>query len=82
MTVRELIEELKTCNQDAVVIKSRDEEGNGYEEVTEISDNRAIPSADGYIEECYFKTLTHDLEKEGFTEEDVLEDGLEVIILW
>lgn len=33
MTVRELIEELKTCDQDALCVVQKDSEGNGYEKL-------------------------------------------------
>ena len=75
MTVRELIEELRKMDLDRVVIIQKDVEGNGYSPLEDVDDEDVyIPETTWYGERRLAK-LTPELEKQGFGEEDVVEEG-------
>lgn len=75
MKVKELIEKLKQCDPETVVIKSKDAEGNGYEEIDTV-DTSCNMVVDGYYIEVGLRELM-----DGYSEEDLL-DGEPVVILW
>lgn len=75
MRVHELIEELKTVDPERLVVMSRDEEGNAYCPVIEISTG-AYNRGDYGLDE-----LTDELIEQGYCSEDVL-DGTPCICLW
>ena len=80
MKVKELIEILSKCNPDADVVLSRDEEGNGYGSLSDVS---LEYNWDGeYNAEIGLKELTPDLIKGGYEEEDTMPDGLDCVVLW
>ena len=76
MTVKQLIELLQKENPDRVVILSKDSEGNGFSELENVNSNYNYN--DG---EIGLGTLTPELEKQGYTEEDIL-DGQPAVVLW
>ena len=77
MKVKELIEELSKLDPEALVVLSRDEEGNGYSELADIASNYKFNGEDiGHAK------LTPKLKKQGYTEEDVMEAGDPCVILW
>ncbi len=75
MTVRDLIELLKNEDQDRLVVMSSDGEGNHY---SEFADFGRMSFRDG---EVGLDGLTADLEKKGYSEEDVL-DGEKCIVFY
>jgi hypothetical protein len=77
MKVRELIKLLRTLNQDAVVVLSTDEEGNGFGPLEDYS----VMKYDPETRECGFAELTPELKKVGYSEED-LGTGVDAIVLW
>ena len=80
MKVKELIEILSKCNPDADVVLSRDEEGNGYGSLSDVS---LEFNWDGeYNAEIGLKELTPDLIKAGYEEEDTMPDGYDCVVLW
>ena len=79
MTVKELIERLQTLDQDKLVVLSRDEEGNGYSSLAQVDDNFKYNDWD---KEIGISVLTPDMERQGYTEEDVAETGEECVVLY
>jgi hypothetical protein len=81
MTVQELIDQLKTLDPNALIILSKDAEGNEYspcqEEVYPVR-YEAVTSWYGNIG---FSELTDQLIEEGYTEEDLV-DGVSAIVLY
>lgn len=65
---------------EAVVYQSRDAEGNGFMQLAEV-DYGAVYELDGRVDEIGLTGLTPELERQGFTEEDVV-DGPTVVCLW
>jgi hypothetical protein len=79
MTVKELIEVLTRLNQDAIVVLSKDSEGNYCSPLSDVETaNYAADSPTsgeiGLIE------LTPDAIEHGYTEEDVI-DGVPAVVL-
>lgn len=79
MKVRELIEELKKCDPEYMVVLSMDEEGNGFGELKEIDRHSKFDGEDIGLAE-----LTPELEDQGYGEEDVMDDtdAKDVVVLW
>ena len=79
MNVREWIKELKKLDQDAMVVMSIDEEGNGYSPLFDISEAIYV-QYDG----VYPLELTEEMKKVGYTEEDMYhgEDGVKAVVLY
>ena len=78
MTVKELLKILQDCNENDVVVLSRDAEGNGFRPLDDVQTDSLYE--DG---EVYLKELTEEDKKEGYGEEDVgSEDSIPAVILW
>lgn len=75
MTVKELIEKLLTLDPNRVVVLSRDEEGNGFNELAHIT-NCSYRKGEIGLEQ-----LTAELRRQGYTEEDLME-GTPALVLW
>jgi hypothetical protein len=80
MTVMELIKKLNDLPSDAVVIQSRDAEGNGFSPVADVGIGRYEAEND-WSGEMKLDKLTPELEKQGYSEEDV-GDGPIAICFW
>ena len=80
MKVRELIELLQQVDPERVVVLSRDSEGNGYAVLSAVETMAFLP--DGSYGEVYLEELTPELEAQGYSEEDVREDGEPALVLW
>lgn len=79
MTVKELIELLGKANQDAVVIMSKDSEGNEFSELYEPDVDNIVWNEDD--EEIGIAKLTAKYRKQGYGKEDVIK-GVTAIVLW
>lgn len=86
VTVSELIKKLQHCPQDAVVIMSKDGEGNSYSPLATVEGENIVyipeTSWDG---EIGFTHLTPELERQGFTDEDVIgenRNGDIAVVFW
>jgi hypothetical protein len=75
-TVAELIEFLRQMDQEALVVLSRDPEGNGFSELHQVGTNTY---RDGQIG---IEKLTPELKKAGYSKEDILAGGVKAIVLW
>jgi len=76
--VWEFIELLRECNPNAIVVMSSDAEGNNYDTLRDLEELMYDPNERwvGYAE------LTDGLREQGYGEEDVMEDGIEAVVLW
>jgi len=77
MKVSELIEILKSCNPDDVVVMSKDGEGNHYSR---------LHSAEMYYRfndgEIGLRELSELDRSHGYSDEDIMEDGVDCVVLW
>lgn len=73
MKIKDLKKALEGIDEETLVVLSRDEEGNGYGVLSVVNQNTY---KDG---EIGFAKLTPELEKQGYTEEDLLEGELAVV---
>lgn len=80
MKVRELIEQLQQEDPDALVVMSRDSEGNSYSPLSDFW--TGVYQADTtWSGEVGFGELTQELQEHGYNEEDILSDGVPAVIL-
>jgi hypothetical protein len=68
MKVKELIKILQTQDPDDLVVLSSDGEGNSYSLLGDVTDNATFDKKEQEI--GIFK-LTEELERQGYTEEDI-----------
>lgn len=82
MTVKELIAVLGHMAPDALVVVSRDSEGNGFSPLYEAVPTvyRAGPGWAGG--EIGLAELTPELEQQGYSDADVISDGQAAVCLW
>lgn len=80
MKVKELIEKLKMEDPDRLVVCQRDPEGNGHSPLENwwAGAYRAETSWSG---DAGLETLTDEARKAGYSEEDVIEDGVPALFL-
>ena len=83
MKVRELIEMLREHDQEREVIMAKDAEGNGFSPFYEAAtaSYRADSKWSGEIG-LEPADLTPAQKKQGYSEEDALEDGVPALVLW
>lgn len=77
VTVKELIETLQELPQDAIVVMSRDSEGNGFSLLSDIESNCMF-----FEGEIKLAELTPELRSQGYEEEDVGEEGDRAVCFW
>lgn len=77
MKVHELIHILNELDPQATVVLLKDEEGNGFYECQYVE----LCAWDG-DETIGLSELTGEDIENGYTEEDVIEDGVEAVVLW
>lgn len=83
ITVKKLIEILKTYPEDAPIICQRDSEGNGFSPLSEAS----FAQNYGYVAEstwsgyAMFTKLDEDLIKDGYSEDDLDPDAIPAVFL-
>lgn len=83
MTVGQLKKLLEGLHDDRVVIKSKDEEGNGFEEVSLISRNQCFKRDCGHEIDIKHETLTKKLKEQGYDEEDCGDSSYKpCIVIW
>jgi len=82
MKVKELIKMLESENQEAIVIMSSDGEGNSFSPLADFGNTDTYKADSTYSGEMGFSKLTPELEKEGYGEEDILEDGVPAIVFY
>lgn len=77
MKVKELIATLNQCDPDALVVMSKDAEGNAYHKLDGVE--VAMRYADG---EIGLAELTEADIEAGFSEEDVMTHGQACVVFW
>lgn len=80
MTVRELIAELQQEDPDRLVVTSKDAEGNRHSPLSGFWVG-AYRAENSYSGEVGLEKLTKEYRKQGYTEEDVVTDGVPCIVL-
>ena len=81
MLVKELKEILNNADDNDLVVLSHDEEGNSYSPLysTELCSYDLNNSGEN---EVGIRELTPELIEEGYTEDDLIEDGVNAIVLY
>lgn len=79
MKVKELIKLLQEADPEWDVVKSRDEEGNGFQHVEDVDINSSYTG--DYFLEVGIRILTPELQVQGYEEEDCV-DGEPCVVLW
>lgn len=79
MTVGELISELQKMNPKRVVVVSSDSEGNSFNELICVEENSRY---DAKHRNVGIESLTDTLISEGYTEEDLMQDGVPAVVLF
>lgn len=79
MKVSELIEKLQALDGDRVVCMARDAEGNGFGPLTDMGEC----TFDAHeTESIGIEELTPELKGQGYSEDDMLNDGVPAVCLW
>lgn len=82
MTVQELINKLNAIeDKTRIVILQKDVEGNGFSPLRGIDDNSTYAADNTWSGEVGVQTLTEELIKRGFSEEDQ-NDGVPCLVLY
>ena len=76
MKVKELIEILKECDPEDLIVLSKDPEGNGYKEARTYDMCRFTEGEIGLRE------LDEEHKELGYEKEDVFDEGEDCIVLW
>ncbi len=80
--LRDLLDEMMTeMPGDTIVVMACDGEGNSHTPLAAVNDECVYRAEQPWCGEVGFATLTPSLEKIGYTEDDVIEDGQPCIIL-
>lgn len=77
ITVKNLINELSKLNQDDFIVLSSDPEGNSYGFLEGIAINQKLQDGDVYLAK-----LTDELKEQGYTEDDVSENGISCVVFY
>ena len=80
MTVKQLINKLQKCDPDREVVMSRDAEGNGYSPLDDFWEG-AYRADSTWHGEVGLEKLTKADREAGYTDEDVMDDGVPALIL-
>lgn len=81
MKVKDLKKLLETVDDERIVIMSKDSEGNDFSPLSSLDDESAYESDSTYSGEIGIEKLTPELEKKGYTEEEV-SHGVPALVLW
>lgn len=81
MTVKELIAKLQKVDPNRLVVMSKDGEGNGFSPLCNLVESK-YRSDSTWSGEIGLEKLTPSLKKQGYSEEDVMEDGIKALVLW
>lgn len=79
MKVQDLRTALEGVPDDTVVVVSRDAEGNGFSPLHDAEVGMKYDKANG---EIGFGELTPSQMEDGFTDEDLMDDGQDAVVLW
>lgn len=82
MKVGYLIEQLKLLDPEAIVVMSKDGEGNSFSPLSDIADEMVYREESSWEGEIGYEKLTDELVDAGYGEEDIIEDGVPCIVMW
>ena len=82
ITVHDLIRLLSTLPQTAHVILSADAEGNSFHPLEGVDPDAIYKLNDRGQVEIGIRDMTDDLRELGLTDDDVMSDGLECVVLY
>lgn len=82
MKVRELVEQLKGTNQEAIVIMSSDGEGNSFSPLADFGSVDTYKANTTYSGEVGYSRLTDELKSKGYSVEDVVEGGEPALVIY
>ncbi len=82
MKVKELIKKLKEEKQEAIVIMSKDGEGNSYSPLADFGDTDVYQENSTWDGEIGYSKLTPELIKAGYGEEDIIENGKPALVIF
>lgn len=80
MKVRELLEQLKGVDPEREIVMSKDAEGNGYSPLSSLWEGRYRAETTWYGD-VGLEILTAEDRQRGYTDEDVIDDGVPAVIL-
>lgn len=82
MKVYELIELLKVCDPNDLVVLSKDSEGNGFSPLVDVDTSSAYTPETTWYGDVALRELTSELAEDGYDEEDVAgPDAIPCVIL-
>lgn len=81
MKVRELIAKLQTFDQDRTVVLSSDGEGNGFSPLSLLCAG-AYRQEGSVCGDFGLEVLTKEDEEDGYSEDDVITNGVPAVALW
>lgn len=81
MTVEELIEELKQLDPKRIVVMSSDGEGNNHSPLSDLHLCAYRPDST-YSGEIGPEKMTPELKEQGYTDEDIIDDGQPAVCLY
>lgn len=85
MTVKDLKKHLEACDDEDLVVMSKDAEGNSYSPLAGIGEQMYVAEStwNGVV---YEKELTPEMQEQGFSEEDIRKEGedgaVKCVTLW
>ena len=82
MKVKELIKLLMDEDQEKEVIMSKDGEGNGFSPFADFGNTNTYLADSTWSGEMGFSELTEELKKDGYSEGDILSDGVPALVLY
>ncbi len=81
MKVKELKQLLENIDDERIIILARDSEGNRFSPLSQIDDESTYLADSTCSGDVGIEQLTPELEKKGYSEEDVL-GGEPALVLW
>lgn len=83
ITVGQMMDELKKCDRDDIIIMSKDEEGNNFSPYCDLSRMRYKPH-NGWSGEVGHRKLTKKMLEHGYDETDIIDEkeGINAIVLY
>jgi len=80
MKVRDLLEQLKDVDPEREIVMSKDAEGNGYSPLSSLWLGKYRAETTWYGD-VGLESLTTEDKRHGYTEDDVMDDGVPAVIL-
>lgn len=82
MKVKELIVMLQQENQDALVVMSKDSEGNNFSPFYSFGNENTYRAESTWSGETGFDKMTPELREQGYGNDDAITDGEPAVVLY